>query len=397
MTGPTTTDKETVGIFFGGKSPEHDVSIVTGELIVSGLKKLGYPVVPVYIGQNGEWYVAEKLGELKFFSAGNYQSALKGLNALSLDLEASRGKMVLKTKGWGGKIYTIDIAFPAMHGRFGEDGTLQGMFEMLDVPYVGCDVAASAVAMDKVLTKLFYRAEGISTTKFFSFTKREWEKAEADVIAQARPLSWPLFVKPARLGSSIGIAKTRDEKELKFAIEVALHYDTKVIVEEGVEPVMDVTCSVIGHSALVASLLQESSFGKDFFSYEDKYLNDGGAQLGNAKQSIIIPASLDAKTTEAIRETAKKVYALLGMSGIARVDFLFNTQSGEWFVNELNTMPGTLYHHLWKESGIELPELLERLLASAKEKHAETESMTHIFKSEILNVARSAKLRLKGD
>jgi D-alanine-D-alanine ligase len=295
MTGPTTTPKNTVGVFFGGRSPEHDVSIVTGELIISGLKKLGYPVVPVYIGQNGEWHVGEKLGELKFFSAGDYRDKLKGLDALSFDLESSRGKIVMKSKGWGGKTSSIDIAFPAMHGQYGEDGTLQGLFEMLNVPYVGCDVSSSALAMDKVLTKLMYRAEGIPTTAFVSLSASEWEADRSAALKSASALSYPLFVKPARLGSSIGISKARDAKELEFGIEVAFHYDNKVIIEEGIEPVMDVTACVIGHTALSVSLLQESSFAKDFFSYEDKYLNDGGAQLGNAKKSIVIPASLGRK------------------------------------------------------------------------------------------------------
>ena len=392
-------EKETIGVFFGGKSPEHDVSIITGELILSGLKKLGYPVVPVYIGQDGAWYAAERLGELKFFSGQDFKEKLEGLDELSLDMEASHGKMVLKEKKLlGAKTYAIDIAFPGLHGRNGEDGTIQGLFEMLDMPYVGCDVASSALAMDKVSTKLLYRAEGIPTTAFTFFSRHDWETDQEDVLKKVGKLAWPLFVKPARLGSSIGIAKARDKKELEFAIEVALHYDTKVIVEEGVEPVMDVTCAVIGHSAgLQASLLQESSFGKDFFSYEDKYLNDGGAQLGNAAKSIVIPASLDAETTAAIRTAALEIFRLFGCSGTTRVDFLYNKETKKWYANELNTLPGTLYHHLWKESGVELPELLERLLAYAKEKHSETASMTHTFKSEILNLARSAKLRLKGN
>ena len=392
-------NRETIGVFFGGKNPEHDVSIITGELVISGLKKLGYPVVPIYIGQDGKWYAGEKLGELKFFSAGDFTAALKGMEELAIDMEASRGKMVLKKKKlFGAKTYDIDIAFPALHGRNGEDGSIQGMFEMLDMPYVGCDVASSAVSMDKVLTKLMYKAKGIPTAKFQFFSKNDWNRDSKKVIAGITgALAWPLFVKPARLGSSIGIAKARDEKELLNAIEVALHYDTKIVVEEGVEPMMDITCSVIGHETLSASLLQESSFDKDFFSYEDKYLNDGGAQLGNAKKSIVIPAGLDGPTTESIRSAALDVYRLFGCSGIARIDFLYNKNTNEWFANELNTMPGTLYHHLWKESGLELSELIERLLSYAKEKHVEKASMTHTFKSEILNVARSAKLRLKGD
>jgi D-alanine-D-alanine ligase len=386
---------KTIGVFFGGKNPEHDVSVITGQLIISGLKKLGHPVVPVFIGTDGRWYAGERLGELKFFTA--VQKDYKGLKELTLDLEESRGKMMLRTKGLGGRAMSIDIAFPAIHGQYGEDGTLQGLFEMLDVPYVGCGVAASALSMDKVLTKLVYQAAGIPTTRFIHFSRSEWKEQKSAILGRiTKDLTWPLFVKPARLGSSIGISKARTASTLVNAIEVALHYDTKALVEESVENMMDVTCAVIGHSSLTPSLLQESSYETDFLSYDDKYLKEGGTQLGGAKKSVVIPASLDAATTKEIQEIALKVYRLFELSGIARVDFLYDTKARRWFANELNTMPGTLYHHLWKESGIELPELLTHLLASAEEKRSEAESVTHTFASKLMDLARSTKLRIKG-
>jgi D-alanine-D-alanine ligase len=384
---------QTIGVFFGGKSPEHDISIITGELIISALKGLGYTVIPVYVDKKGAWFTGDILGDIKVFTK-NQADALKGLNRIILDLEESHGTIVLKTKGIfrSAKTYTIDLAFPAFHGMNGEDGTVQGMFEMLGVPYVGCDVAASAMTMDKVVTKQLYRASKIPTVPFLAFHFSEWQKSRKETLTHiASSLKGNLFVKPARLGSSIGISKSHNQKELEFAMDVAFHYEDKVIVEEAVDNLMDITCCLIGNEEPIASLLQESSYGKDFFSYEDKYLNGGGAQLGKAKDAMVIPARLDAKTTQAIQETAKNVYILLGCSGIARVDFLYDTKAKKFYANEVNTMPGTLYHHLWKKSGIELDDLMKRLIGYALERDESKQRFTYTFESSVLSQAGSAK------
>jgi D-alanine-D-alanine ligase len=384
---------QTIGVFFGGKSPEHDISIITGELIISALKGLGYTVIPVYVDKKGAWFTGDILGNITLFTK-NKTDAMKGLDRIVLDMEESRGLMVLKTKGILGnaKKYSIDLAFPAFHGMNGEDGTVQGMFEMLGLPYIGCDVASSAITMDKVATKMLYTASKIPTVPYCSFSFSQWENSRKTVLATiASTLKGNLFVKPARLGSSIGISKSHNQKELEFAMDVAFHYEDKVIVEEAVDNLMDITCCLIGNEEPVASLLQESSYGKDFFSYEDKYLNGGGAQLGKAKDAMVIPARLDVKTTQAIQETAKNVYTLLGCSCIARVDFLYDTKAKKFYANEVNTMPGTLYHHLWKKSGVELDELVKRLIHSALERDEKKQRFTYTFESSVLSQAGSAK------
>lgn len=372
----------TIGVFFGGKNPEHDVSIITGQLILAGLKKLGHQAIAVYLNKEGQWRLGEELASIAFFK---HPTNLDAFARWHIDLSASNGKIVFKQKKLWGKTITIDAAFPAFHGQNGEDGTAQGLFELFNIPYVGCGVASSAITMDKALTKLFYEHAGFPTTAFIYFYKKDWEKNKEDFLNKIRTgLRWPLFVKPARLGSSIGIAKTRNEKDLAFAIDVAFHYDDKILVEEGVEPLMDITCAVLGNHEPQASLLQESAFADDLFSYEDKYLRDGGAQTGQAMQSIIIPARLDDATTALIRTTAIRVFLKLECSGIARVDFLYNTATKKVFVNEVNTLPGTLYHHLWEKSGVPLTELLTKLLALAYERHAEKKTLTHSFASTIL-------------
>lgn len=387
--------KQAVGVFFGSRSPEHDISIITGQLIISGLKGLGYEVVPVYVSKKGEWMIGEELGNLKMFTEGKLGSAKLG--NYYLDLEESQGKLVFRKKGIAGKEITIDLAFPAFHGTNGEDGTFQGMLEIFNVPYVGCNVPSSAVAMDKILTKLFYRAQGIPTTEFISFNLQDWQTGKNSILKNIiAKLKWPLFVKPPLLGSSIGITKVNNEKELEFAVEVALHYGNAVLVEEGVENLLDVTCSVIGNDNPRPSLLQESVYSKDLLSYDDKYLNDGGAQTGKSTKSVVIPARLDDSTTKEIQDLSVRIFKLLGCAGIARFDFLYNKETKAYFANEINPLPGTLYHHLWAKSGVELNELLETLIQSARRAHEAKKRYATTFKSDLLKMAGSVKLKTNG-
>lgn len=387
---------KTIGVFFGSRSPEHDISIITAQLILSGLKKLGYPYVPVYIGKKGEWYIGEELGTLKSFTA---ESAIpSGFQEYFLDLEKSRGTLVFRKKGVMGKEVAIDIAFPALHGAYGEDGTIQGLFEMFNLPYVGCDVASSAIAMDKVLTKQLCIANKLPTLPFCSFTKHEWNNGKEQVIKSIqKQLKFPMIVKPAHLGSSIAVTKVKQANDLEQALEVAFHYDDKVLIEKCVEDLLDITCALLGNDNPRPSLLQEAAFDSDIFSYDDKYLNDGGAQLGNATRNLHIPARLDEKTTKAIQNIAVRIFNVIGLSGISRVDFIYDKKSKKYFVSEINPLPGTLYHHLWKASGVELDEVITTLLHLAEEKHEVKQSLIHTFQSDLLKHAHSIKLQAKEE
>jgi D-alanine-D-alanine ligase len=385
-----------IGVFFGSGSPEHDISIITAQLIIGGLKGLGYTVTPIYITKAGKWLLGEDLGNLKLFTSKDHKPEDNNkYSEYYLDLEESIGKMVFRRKGFIGKSIAIDIAFPALHGSYGEDGTIQGLFEMFGIPYVGCGVPASAIAMDKALTKIVMQSANIPTTKFISFTKQEWlEEAESLKSKIKDSLSWPVFVKPVHLGSSIGIGKVKnhDLKDLQNKIEVALHYDNKVLVEEGVENIADITCCVIGNDELITSELQESVFNKDLFDFNDKYISGGGAQTGKATNNLVIPAKIDNAVKDAIQESAKQVYRALGCTGIARVDFLFDKLSGQFFANEVNPLPGTLYHHLWKASGIEFPQLLEKLLSYAEENYEAKRQINLTFESSLLTSLSGSKL-----
>jgi len=392
-------NKKTIGVFFGSKSPEHDISIITAQLVISGLKGLEFNVVPVYINRGGSWMIDEELGKLKSFTDPKREiEKEKNFQEFYLDLESSNGKMVFKKKGIGGKTIVIDLAFPAFHGSFGEDGTIQGLFEMMNIPYVGCDVVSSAIAMDKALTKQIYLANNIPTTKFIYFYKNDWEENKESIVKEIKEtLQWPVFIKPVHLGSSIGISKIKegDIAGLENKIDVAFYYDDKVLVEEGVSDLMDVTCCVIGNTKLLSSLLQESVFQADLFDFEEKYLKEGGSQLGKSQSGVIIPARLDQSITKDIQETAKKAYKSLGCCGIARIDFLLNKKTNKFFANEVNPLPGTVYHHLWKASGLELDELLKKLISFAGEKHEQKKAINFSFESKILSSLNSKKLNMK--
>ncbi|HZJ40820.1 MAG TPA: D-alanine--D-alanine ligase family protein [Candidatus Saccharimonadales bacterium] len=387
-----------IGVFFGGKSPEHDISIITGQLIISVLKKIPeYEVVPVYLDKQEHFFIDEKLGSLAFFSVDNYQIELEKTGGYDLDLDASNDCLVFKKGGaFSRKKIKIDFVFPAFHGNLGEDGAMQGLFNIFNVPYVGCDVAASSIAMNKILTKIFYQGLNVPTTKFVFYNRAQWQADKTKILEEVKTaLTWPVFVKPPHLGSSIGITKVSDFKDLEQACEVALHYDDQLLVEEGVENLMDVTCAVRGYKNPEPSLLQESTFSTGLFSYEDKYLSDGGAQLGQAEKKIIIPASLDENTTKKIQEASVKVFQALAGVGIARFDFLYNKATGQYFANEINPLPGTLYHHLWEKSGVKIGELVRQLINDALLRQEEKDASVHSFSSEVLSQLKSLKLAQK--
>ncbi len=388
-----------IGVFFGSRNTEHDISIITGQMVVSGLRGLSHNVIPIYITKKGYWMFGEELGRLNTFTDQSKKiENNEKLTQYVIDLEESHGKIVFRKKGLAGKKVVIDLAFPALHGSYGEDGTIQGLFEMLDIPYIGCGLAASALAMDKAFAKQICQANNIPTTKFVTFGKSDWQEDKGKIIASIKnDLKWPVFVKPVHLGSSIGIAKVKDPSgaDLENKIDVALYYDDKVLVEEAVLDLMDVTCCVIGNEKLQASELQESVFETDLFDFEEKYLKDGGSQLGKSESGLIIPARLDSSVTEKIKEVAKQVYRALGCTGIARVDFLYNKATKEYFANEINPLPGTLYHHLWKETGKELGQLLIELIEFAIERHKRISSLNHSFDSTVLSSLNSSKLGSK--
>ncbi len=385
----------TIGVMFGGESPEHDISIITGQFVISQLEKMGRTVVPVYVAQDGRWYSGAELGKLKFFK-GDFADNLRKLTPLVLDISASQGRLVL---GSGGvlrkKVLELDFVFPAFHGAGGEDGTIQGLLELCKVPYAGCGIFASALSIDKILTKEFLQSRGFGVTDFVTVSQLEWDNEDSrrDKIAQIRAeLSDTVFVKPAHLGSSIGISKAIGNSELEDALELAFHYDYAVIVENAVSPMKDLTCAALSDGEqLRASLVQESVFGDTFLNYDEKYLNGGGTQTGES-DGVVIPAEISAEVSEQIAQTTKQIFAQIGANGMLRVDYLLDTDSGKLYVNEINTLPGTIYNHLWEKSGVSAPEVIDMMITHGHQRANQIAQMSVEFNSNVLEDANNMKL-----
>jgi D-alanine-D-alanine ligase len=384
---------KTVLVIFGGRSPEHDVSIVSA--IASVIKPLElsnqYKVEPVYISKNGVWYWGDKLKDISIYRSGDIDRLMNKSTSPWLELDG--GLQLVKQQSIGRVRKThIDIVFPVMHGSHGEDGSLMGLLEMAGVPYVGCDVPSSALAMDKVLAKQVASANGLPTGKWVWLTKNEFQSDPTGAKEKIKPLAYPLFVKPAHAGSSIGITKVETESELNDALEVAAHYDSKIIVEEAVPNLIEVTLPIMGNATLTPALLEQPLINADaFFDFETKYMN-GGKKKGQAKKGgkqgahgySNLPAKLPGDLYKKAESLGLDVYRALGCSGIARVDMLIDSKTETVYFNEVNPMPGSLYAHNWRAAGVSGTELVKKLIDLALERHIETEKIQTSFSTNYL-------------
>lgn len=361
--------KKRVVVLFGGRSGEHEVSLNSAASVMAALDKEKYEIVPVAITREGRWLAGITPEQLK---AGADQPVLPaaggGTDAKTVFLPADPGYNKLAVLGEGGAgegAGEVDVVFPVLHGTYGEDGTVQGLLELANVPYVGAGVLGSALGMDKVLMKTVLALHGLPQARFWSCLRREWERDPGKAADEVEEyLGYPCFVKPANLGSSVGISKARHREELARAMDLAASYDRKIIVEEFVSA-REVEVSVLGNDDPIASLPGEIIPLKDFYDYEAKYV-DG---LSN----LVIPAELPPATVARLRELAVKVFKVLDCAGLARVDFFLRQPDGEVLVNEINTIPGftrfSMYPKLWEATGIGYRELLDRLIELAIERH----------------------------
>ncbi len=371
--------KKTVAVIFGGRSAEHDISIVTA--IGSVLKPLElsqqYNVLPVYIAKDGSWYADMKLKDIQLFTTGGIEAFCAKTKKAQLLFDNG---LVLIKSGLRAEKIKIDVVFPAMHGTFGEDGSLMGLLRMAHVPFVGCDMTASVIAMDKVLSKQVIMAASVPTPKFIHFSNSEFaahQKAIFEQVEAAR-LHYPVFVKPAHLGSSIGITRVIKPDDLQNAIEVAMHYDDTVLVEEAVTSLIEVTVPIMGNDELTPALVEQPlTKAEDFLDFDTKYMQGGkkgggkrGAQ-GYSKLPADIPESLYNKALE----VAKNAYKAIGCTGIARIDLLIDSKANKVYFNEVNPMPGDLYAHNWRQAGIAPVQLVTRLVELAEARFARQQQL----------------------
>lgn len=370
---------KTVAVIFGGRSTEHDVSIVTA--LSSIIKPLEltkqYKVEAVYIAKDGAWYWDNQLKDIALYSSGAIQQWLHKAQPISVQFDG--GMTLVKSSGIAGrkKSQKVDIVFPATHGTYGEDGSLMGLLRMAQVPFVGCDMDASVLAMDKVLAKQIAEADGVPVTAYKHLDADNYARDNGQIIRDIeQALMYPLFVKPAHLGSSIGISRVATTAELQRAIEVACHYDNKVIVEEAVPNLIELTLPIMGNETPRPALLERPLTNpEDFFDFETKYMSGGkkggSKKAGGSKGSqgySEVPAKLDDALYKKAEAVGLQVYQALGCSGLARVDMLVNGKTNQVYFNEVNPLPGSLYAHNWRAAGVSSVELVQELIRLAEER-----------------------------
>jgi D-alanine-D-alanine ligase len=381
-----------VGVIYGGRSGEHEVSLASAAAVIANLDRERYDPLAIRIEKDGRWTLpdrpptqvvaAEVIGQARAEQARPlprstrereiYMVARPGEDTLmSIDRRPVSGPVEGEDRALVRGL-ALDVVFPVLHGPYGEDGTVQGLLELAGVPYVGAGVLASSVGMDKVVARTLFAARGLRVADGVSFTKREWvERRDALAASVAARLGFPVFVKPANLGSSVGISKVKTAEALGAAIDDAAEYDRKILVEAAVPYAREIEVAVLGNDAPEASIPGEIVPSREFYDYEAKYLDEGSVSR--------IPAPIDGPLAAEIRRQAVEAYRALDCAGMARVDFLLNGETGDVFLNEVNTIPGfttiSMYAKLWAASGIAYPALLDRLVALAIERFQEKQSL----------------------
>ncbi len=358
--------KLNVAVVFGSRSVEHEVSIVTALQLIANMDKEKYNPIPIYIDKQGHWWTGPALKDISNFKNLELGTSLKNLTEVSLPQQADTRELVpLNVPFFRKQPIPVDIFFPALHGTFGEDGTIQGLFDMAKVPYVGCGVTAAALSMDKIAQKAVFEKEGLPIVNYFWFTRNEWDNHQKHVIERIEDtMPYPLFVKPATLGSSVGITQAKNRKTLIQAVEVARELDRRIIIEEAVQNLIEINCSVLGFNHLEASVCEQPIKQGDLLSYEDKYIRGGkgGKGKGMASLSRLIPAPISPQLTKKIQDMARTAFRAIDASGVARIDFMMNKKTKRVYVNEINTIPGSFAFYLWEKSGLPFPKLIDKLI-----------------------------------
>ncbi len=372
-----------VGVIYGGRSGEHEVSIASAAAVVQNLDNARYEAIPIRIEKDGRWVIADRLPSSSSAADVIEQSRADAARRIGRDgreahlvAHPSAEQIMTIDRGASPAVagLALDVVFPVLHGPYGEDGTVQGLLELANVPYVGAGVLASAVGMDKAAAKLIFAARGLPLARYLVVLRNEWMAAPARIANDVtRQLGYPVFVKPANLGSSVGISKAKNEAALPAAIDTAAEFDRKIVIEAAVPNAREIEVAVLGNDDPETSVPGEiiPSPSREFYDYQAKYLDDDSR--------VIIPAELPPDVASDIKRLAVDVFRAVDCAGMARVDFLMDGATGTIYVNEINTIPGfttiSMYSKMWAASGVPYPELLDRLITLARERHAEKQQI----------------------
>ena len=388
--------KMNIAVFFGSRSCEHDVSIVSALQCIEATKAAGFNVTPVYISRDGLWYTGEPLENIETFREFNPMT--KGITRVTLDVTANAGDLWAwppQRAGLFAKVPTplchIDCVIPVFHGWHGEDGTIQGLLEMANIPYASSGVLGSAIGMDKIAMKQILRGAGFPVLDFVWFTREQLKKERQAVIERVeKEIKYPAFIKPAALGSSIGVSRAKNREELERALDVAASYDRRILVEVGVVHPVEINCAAVGYGEDVRASVCEMpvpSSNDTFLDFWQKYLRNastkGEDSRGMKSLSRVVPAPIGDELTGRIQAMTCDIFKLLDCCGTVRVDFILD-QNDMLFVNEPNTIPGSLAFYLWKASGLDFPKLIEKMVEDALRAHADKNSSVFAYDSSIL-------------
>lgn len=390
-----------VGVLFGGKSVEHEISVISAIQAIGYLDKSKYDVIPIYITKNNEFYVGENVGKIESYTDIN--SLIKSSQRVIMVWDENKLKLIKYPQKMLSKGYVdyIDVAFPIVHGTNVEDGTLQGYLHMMNIPYVGCDVLSSSVGMDKYVMKTVLKDNGVPVLDCKCYTSNVYDENEDAIVEEIESaIGYPVIVKPVNLGSSIGISKAENRTELYDSLETAFQYAGKVLVETAVQNLKEINCSVLGdYESAEASECEEPISSDKILTFAEKYIGDGSAKgakggaKGGAKASGSkgmatlkrkIPADITSEQRQTIRELAVKAFKCLGCSGVSRIDFMMDTKTGNIWLNEINTIPGSLSFYLWEPIGVKYSQLLDKMISLALKRERESENITYTFDSNVL-------------
>ena len=390
--------KKTIGVIFGSRSCEREVAIISAVQLMRHIDTEKYNTVPVYIDETGNWYTGEKLMDINSYKPFNADQ--KGIVKVFPDLSSSSGALLTLNRGKGlfssEKIEIaarVDVYIVVMHGLNGEDGTLQGLLELANVPYTSTGVAGSALGMDKIMMKQFFRGAGLPVLPGIWFSRSTFRRDRDSVAEQVeKEIGYPVFVKPANLGSSIGVSRADDRESLYDSLELAFEYDRRVLVEKGLNKPVELNCSVKGYDDDVQASPIEMPLNSDgFLDFGDKYLASGGSK-GMASLHRVLPAPIEDSLRDEIQEMSRTIFRLMDCKGVVRIDYMFDRESEKTYITEINTIPGSLAFYLWENAGIPYSSLIDDMIEYAERAYEDKNTANYAYTSDILkNVSLGAK------
>ena len=382
--------KTQLGVIFGSRSCEREVAIISAVQLMNNVNTEKYDVIPVYISEQGMWYTGEALRKIETYK--NFNPDAKGIEQVRLDITAGSGALLATRPGKGlfGKpeqvvVARLEVCVVVMHGLNGEDGTLQGMLELANLPYTSTGVAGSAIGMDKIMMKQFFKGADLPVLPGVWYTRSMWEANRNAILEDVeQQLGYPVFVKPANLGSSIGVSRADDRESLEDSLDLAFDYDRRVLVEKGLDKPIELNCSVLGYDDDVeASPIEMPISAEKFLDFKEKYLASGGSK-GMASLHRILPAPIPEELRDRIQALSCDIFRMMDCKGVVRIDYMWDRNSDEIYITEINTIPGSLAFYLWENAGVKYKQLIDRMVMCAQRAHEDKNLRNYAFTSDIL-------------